>query len=223
MISVMFISEIERQERESIFLKNAKDKHGTKFDYSKVHYINNVEKVTIICKIHGEFAQAPAKHISHKHACPECAKIAQGLSQRMDKATLVQQGAAIYGDAFNYENTLVRRKIDTIEVYCNIHKQHFTQMLGSHLKGHIGCKECLREQKEAQAHEIFKENFILQFTQKFGENYDFSKVAYINNKTPVLVRCKKHDCEFLQAHRNIKRSPTCSCSECKREYRLSHR
>jgi len=220
MTLVMFISEIERQERESNFLENANARHGTKFDYSKVHYINNVEKITIICKLHGEFTQAPAKHISHKHSCPECAKIAQGLSSRIKKSTLIERGIVLYGNIYNYDNTIVGRKKDTIEVYCTIHKQHFAQILGSHLKGYIGCKKCLREKKKAQTHEIFKENFIQQFTQKFGDNYDFSKVAYINNKTPVLVKCKKHDRVFLQVHRNIKRSPTCSCSKCKREYRL---
>ncbi len=60
-------------------------------------------------------------------------------------------------------------------------------MLGSHLKGHTGCKECLREKREQQAHEIFKENFIQQFIDKFGDNYDFSKVEYTNSTTPVVV------------------------------------
>ncbi len=217
----MFISEIERRERESAFFKNAQAKHGAKLDYSKVYYINNVEKVIIICKIHGEFTQSPAKHLSHKHACPDCAKIAQGLSARINKTDFIKRCIALYGNIYNYDNTAVERKTDDIKVYCNIHKQHFTQMLGSHLKGHIGCKKCLREKREAQAHELFKENFIQQFTQKFGDYYDFSKVAYINNKTPIIVKCKKHNCEFLQVHRNIRRSPTCSCPECKKEYRLA--
>jgi len=95
---IEFISEIERQERESIFLQNANTKHGTKFDYSKVHYINNTEKVTIICKIHGEFTQSPAKHLSYKHACPECAKIAQGMSRRIDKSYLIQEAKKLYGN-----------------------------------------------------------------------------------------------------------------------------
>ena len=38
MTSVMFISEIERRERESKFLQNAKSKHASKFDYKQVHY-----------------------------------------------------------------------------------------------------------------------------------------------------------------------------------------
>lgn len=219
----MFVSEIERRERESNFLQNAKAKHGSKFDYDQVCYTNNATKVTIKCRLHGHFQQTPAKHLFNKHACPKCAKTAQGLSRYITKSALIEQGTSLYGDIYSYKDTVVGRKTDTIEIYCLAHKLYFTQMLGSHLKGHTGCKECLREKKEAQAHEVFKENFIKQFTDKFGKTYDFSKVAYVNNKTPVLVKCKRHNCEFQQVHRNIKRSATCSCPECKKEYRLLHK
>ncbi len=37
--------------------------HGDRFDYSKVIYSNYHEKVTIICKIHGEYQTSPATHI----------------------------------------------------------------------------------------------------------------------------------------------------------------
>lgn len=36
--------------------------HGNKYDYSLVEYVNNFTNVKIICKIHGEFLQAPANH-----------------------------------------------------------------------------------------------------------------------------------------------------------------
>ena len=219
----MFIAEIERLERETNFLQNAHKKHGKRFDYSKVHYTNNVTKIIIICKKHGPFEQAPAKHISNKHACPHCATIGQGLSTRITKAALKSEGKKLYGDKYNYDKTKIGRKKDVIEIYCTAHKQYFSQLLGLHLKGHIGCKKCLQEKKEAQAHEIFKENFIQLFTEKFGNSYDFSKVAYINNTTPVLVKCKKHNREFEQVHRNIKRSATCSCPDCKKEYKSSNK
>ena len=36
------------------FIKKPKEKHGDKYDYSKVEYINSKTKVCIICKIHGD-------------------------------------------------------------------------------------------------------------------------------------------------------------------------
>ena len=53
------------------FIHRAKEIHGDKYDYSKVEYINATTKVCIICPIHGEFWQTPAKHLSGK-GCKKC-------------------------------------------------------------------------------------------------------------------------------------------------------
>ena len=54
------------------FIRKAKAVHGDKYDYSKVIYVNNKTKVWIICPIHGEFWQAPDKHIKCRQGCPKC-------------------------------------------------------------------------------------------------------------------------------------------------------
>ena len=48
------------------FIRKAKLVHGDKYDYSKVDYKGNKEKVCIICPEHGEFWQSPVNHCS-KH------------------------------------------------------------------------------------------------------------------------------------------------------------
>ena len=48
------------------------DKHGDRYDYSKVHYINTDTKVVIGCKEHGDFSQTPYKH-QFGNGCPSCA------------------------------------------------------------------------------------------------------------------------------------------------------
>lgn len=42
-------------DKKTKFIEKAKNKHGDKYDYSKVEYINSTTKVCIICKEHGEF------------------------------------------------------------------------------------------------------------------------------------------------------------------------
>ena len=39
------------------FIGKAIKKHGNKYDYSKVEYLNSKKKVCIICQEHGEFWQ----------------------------------------------------------------------------------------------------------------------------------------------------------------------
>ncbi len=58
---------------QNIFIKKAKLKHGNKYNYSKVKYINSDEKIIIICKEHGEFLQSPKKHLFNKN-CPICSE-----------------------------------------------------------------------------------------------------------------------------------------------------
>lgn len=54
-------------------VKQFRQTHGNKYDYSRVEYKSGREKVKIICPLHGEFFQAAANH-KNGQGCPECAK-----------------------------------------------------------------------------------------------------------------------------------------------------
>ncbi len=45
--------------------------HGSRYDYSKVDYVNARTKVVIVCPEHGDFEQAPNNHKSGQ-GCPKC-------------------------------------------------------------------------------------------------------------------------------------------------------
>ena len=63
---------ITMQKNISDFIKDAKNIHGSKYDYSKVNYTNNHTKVTITCRKHGDFEQTPNSHLNGR-GCPKCA------------------------------------------------------------------------------------------------------------------------------------------------------
>ena len=46
--------------------------HGDKYDYSLVTYINDRNKVSILCKEHGIFYQTPSVHM--RSGCPVCSE-----------------------------------------------------------------------------------------------------------------------------------------------------
>jgi hypothetical protein len=50
------------------FIENAKLIHGDKYEYFKVDYKNNITKVIITCKVHGDFLQTPKSHLKG-HGC----------------------------------------------------------------------------------------------------------------------------------------------------------
>lgn len=59
------------QKTKEEFIKQAKEIHGDKYDYSLVEYKNCETKVKIICPVHGVFEQRPFDHL-HGNSCPKC-------------------------------------------------------------------------------------------------------------------------------------------------------
>lgn len=53
------------------FVREANEVHNFRYDYTKVEYVNNYTKVTIGCKIHGDFDQVSSSHLSGT-GCPHC-------------------------------------------------------------------------------------------------------------------------------------------------------
>lgn len=54
------------------FIIEAMNIHGDKFDYSETVYVTSRDKVTIICKQHGNFKTQAFKHLSGKGGCKKC-------------------------------------------------------------------------------------------------------------------------------------------------------
>jgi len=50
------------------FISKCIIKHDNKYDYSKTIYKTSKEKVTIVCKIHGEFEQKANDHTKKIHS-----------------------------------------------------------------------------------------------------------------------------------------------------------
>lgn len=76
------------------FIAEARAKHGDRYDYSKVNYVNSATKVCIICPEHGEFLQSPSGHLGG-NGCPKCGT---------DKSKRYVRGWGIndlYGDSTN--------------------------------------------------------------------------------------------------------------------------
>ena len=64
------VSEKTKMTKEE-FIEKAINRFGDKYDYSKVNYINNDTKVTIICPSHGEFEIRPSDFL-RQTGCPKC-------------------------------------------------------------------------------------------------------------------------------------------------------
>lgn len=113
------------------FIRKAISVHGNKYDYSKVNYINDKEKVCIICPEHGEFWQAPNKHLIRQQGCPTCT--GSSLEQITNtvllesKVTFLKEQHIVYKGKHMFVDFVVKHKDKTFFIELN-GEQHYKRI-----------------------------------------------------------------------------------------------
>ena len=150
------------------FIEKAKEIHEDSYDYSKVNYINADTKITIICKIHGEFIQIPDFHINRKCGCPKCSN-----NVKLDTLEFIEKAKQIHGNKYDYSKVNYINNNTIIILNCIKHGD-FMQQPYVHLLNH-GCPSCVN-----------KTEFL--FLQKIQEFYPTLKKQY------KVEWCKNKNC-----------------------------
>jgi very-short-patch-repair endonuclease len=126
----------------NMFNKLALAKHGEKYDYSKVEYINNHTKVIIICKIHGVFLQKPNGHLDGK-GCNKCGTETVASKRRSNTENFILKSTDKHGDIYDYSKVMYKRSNTKVIIICKKHGE-FLQIPNSHLSGY-GCPFCINK------------------------------------------------------------------------------
>jgi len=165
-------------------LAKFEEKHGSRYDYSKVKYAGYDKKVIIGCKFHGNFSQAPSNHISG-NGCKKCSQISRmkTLEQFIDKAEQK------HGTKYDYSQSNYEGSSQKIIIICKLHGE-FNQIPYDHECGH-GCPTCANDLNAKNATLDTKE-IIQRFKEKHGSRYDYSLVKYTKYHSKVTVTCLVH-------------------------------
>ena len=107
-------------DKKAKFIEKAKNRHGDKYDYSKVEYINSTTKVCIICKEHGEFWQTPQGHVRGQ-GCPKCANIKRGDTFRSDGDTFVKRATVLHDGKYIYDKDSYINAMTKVPILCLKH------------------------------------------------------------------------------------------------------
>ena len=184
------------------FIELAKKVHGNKYDYSKVKYVNSKEKVCIICPVHGEFWQMPNKHLSG-YGCKLCGYEKVAKENTTSKEEFIKKSIKKWGNKYDYSKVEYANNSTKVCIICPEHGE-FWQTPGNHLYFE-GCPYC--------ANKIMNTDiFITRSKLVHGNDYDYSKVEYVNPKTKVCIICPEHG-EFWQyPYGHMKGS---GCPKCK--------
>ena len=181
------------------FIGKANEIHKGKYDYSKVLYVDANTKVCIICSEHGEFWQLPYAHLNGQ-GCPKC------VGKTLSQDDLIKKFNEVHSFKYDYSKVDFSKIKEKVCIICPEHGE-FWQTPQKHLAGQ-GCPQCASNFKSNQNRFIDTANNI------HSNNYDYSKVGYVNNKTKVCIICPKHG-EYWQIPNNHLKGcgcPKCGCS-----------
>jgi len=192
-----------RKNTKEVFIKRAKEIHGDKYDYSKVEYNGNHEKVCIICPIHGEFWKTPAAHINQKQGCKFC------NGKQLTKETFIEKARKVHGNKYDYSKVDYVNNHTKVCIICPIHGE-FWQEPSKHLLGQ-NCPKCVNEYSPTTKEWIEKAKKV------HGDKYDYSKSVYVNTVTKVCVICPKHGEFWIFPNNHLKGNGCPNCRKSKLE------
>lgn len=102
------------------FIERAKLKHGNKFDYSKVNYINSKTKVLIICNTcNNIFEQFPYNHFNLNYKCYNCVYI---INKKLRFNNFVEKAKLIHNNnKYDYSKVDYVFSYQKVIINCIIH------------------------------------------------------------------------------------------------------
>ncbi|CAH9012620.1 putative protein of unknown function DUF723 [Vibrio phage 141O35-1] len=157
--------------------------HGSRYDYSKVKYVNGRSLVTITCNHHGDFQQIAKVHALGS-GCPKCANNVVGSASEFER-----KAASVHGKRYDYSRVIYKGRHVKVVIDCEKHGM-FEQTPHAHLRG----EKCIACSKEESTHNTKKttSHFCAEMTSKYGDAYDYSRIEYVNYHTDVTVGCPSH-------------------------------
>jgi very-short-patch-repair endonuclease len=145
------------------FIERAKKVHGSRYDYSKVNYINSTTKVCIICSEHGEFYNTPGNHIFQKQGCSSCYGNKKATTEEF-----IEKAKKVHGNKYDYSKVNYINNYTKVCIICPKHEE-FNQKAYNHTRGD-GCPICKTSKGELKIINILEKNNIKYLYQhKFKE------------------------------------------------------
>lgn len=202
---------IEKMEPNELTLNRFKIKsnivHNNKYDYSKVEFGLNKDKVIIICPDHSEFKQNISNHVNLGHGCPECSYIS------WDTDRVKKEFIKLRGNEYDYSKVVYENIDKKVKIVCRKHGE-FEQNIHKHLKFQ-GCPKCNISAGESRIMKILNDFKIgFEYEKSFDGCRDKNPLRF-DFYIPKMNLCIEYDgkqhfelCEYLMSEEefeNLKR------------------
>ena len=198
------------------FIKRAREKHGDKYDYSKVNFDKITDKICIICPIHGEFQQKACSHLLG-YGCKKCANHIVHCKNSFSNEEVKEKLKEIYGDKYDYSKVNYINSKKKIKLICPIHGE--IEVLAYKALNGYGCPECRKEESYKKLM-TSNEDWITKAREVHHDRYDYSLTQYNGYYNKIKIICPIHG-EFEQIaydHIQGKGCPKCKLSKMEKEW-----
>lgn len=185
------------------FLERSLKAHGNLYLYDKVAYTGTANKVTITCRVHGDFEQNAGSHMNGR-GCPWC-----DTSRQLTKEEVIGRSVKQHGNKYDYNRVVFCSTKQKIEIGCPIHGW-FWQTPEEHING-SGCKKCANTLGGFNRR-IPLEVFVRDAIESHRASYDYSKVEFETTADTITIGCPIHG-DFQQTantHRHGGECPKCN-------------
>lgn len=196
-----------------------------KYDFSKAVYIGALSRMSgIVCPDHGEFSQYPSQLRKGGSGCPRCGHDLRGQNKRVTAEQAIAAAKAKHDNFYTYEKTVYTIGAAKIVVTCPLHGD-FSVAANNHIHGGRGCPTCgaskrgHRKDAAASARKSADARmdqhttiFLERARDVHGARYDYSKMDYKGQRTPLEIVCAEHGSFFQTPGHHIRREH--GCPEC---------
>jgi len=112
------------------------------------------------------------------------------MTLKLTQKQFIEKANIIHNNRYNYSKSIYLGYNQKLIIICSKHGE-FTQAPSSHISGGAGCPTC-GGTTALTTNEFIKKSNVIHINK-----YDYSKCVYQNNKTKIIIICKKHG-EFTQ-------------------------
>lgn len=135
------VFEVPNKLTQEEFIARCINKHGGKYGYNKVRYINSSIKVEIVCFKHGDFSVTPNHHMRGV-GCSKCGHARTGENRRNSVAEFIANAKKVHGDRYDYSRVHhIKNNKAKLTIVCRVHGG-FLQSANNHVSKAAGCFEC---------------------------------------------------------------------------------
>ncbi len=129
-------------------------------------------------------------------------------TRRKTKEEFIEDARKVWGNQYDYSQVNYVNNKTKVIIRCIKHNETFEQRPFDHVvMKQRRCPQCQAEIKEKvrKKRATGTEEFIKRAKERFGDNFDYSEVEYVNSNTPVKIRCVKggHGAFLMRPHTHL--------------------